>query len=80
MFILNHDYLPYLLGDYHINKIIKHILYRNKHVVVDTLDQNDLRKFLIFLRPRLKENVQYPYSTFCYEYYDEMEKLKTKSQ
>lgn len=39
---------------------------------VDQLDQNDERLFVIYSRPRFRENVQYPYSIFAYEYYEKM--------
>lgn len=62
----------YLMDNDSIKKILNHLLYYNKHVEVDRLDQDDERLFVIYNRPRFKENVQYPYSIFCYEYYDSL--------
>lgn len=67
----------YLLAYDDIVKIIKHILYYNKHVEIDTQDQEDERAFILYLRPRFKENVQFPYSILCYEYYDTMAQVKS---
>lgn len=64
----------YLLSSDSIYRIMQHLLYYNRHAEVDRLDQDDERKFMIYKRPRFKENVQYPYSILCYEYYDDMAK------
>jgi hypothetical protein len=69
----------YLLSANSICLIMKHLLYNNKHVEIDRLDQDDERNFVIYKRPRFKENVQYPYSVLSYRYYDEMAALNTKS-
>lgn len=68
----------YLLNSDSIDKIITHLLYYNKHVEVDQMDRDDERLFLIYTRPRFKENLQFPYSILCYEYYDALKTLKSE--
>jgi hypothetical protein len=65
----------YLLSSENIYLIMQHMLYYNKHVEIDQLDQDDERKFMIYSRPRFKKNVEFPYSIFCYKYYDDMAKI-----
>lgn len=69
----------FLLSYDDVNRILNHILYYNKHVQIDQLDQNDVRLFMIYKRPRFSENVMYPYSLLSYDYYDDMHKAKGKS-
>lgn len=45
----------YLLHNDSISRIINHLLYYNKHVEIDQLDQVDERLFVIYKRPRFKE-------------------------
>lgn len=57
-----------------VNRIIAYLLY-NKHVEVDRLGQDDKRKIIIYLSPRIKEG-GYPCYVFCYQYYPEKERRK----
>ena len=66
----------FLLKHEDILKVMKHILYYNKHTEIDTVGQEDERKFMIYLRPRFKHNVVHPYSILKYEYYDQMKKVR----
>jgi hypothetical protein len=69
----------YLLDNDSIPRIINHVLYYNKHVEIDKLNQDDDRLFLIYSRPRFKVNVQFPYSMLCYKYYEKMKDKKGQS-
>lgn len=66
----------FFLGYEDVMKILKHIFYNNKHIVIDTLGQGDERRFMIYLKPRFKHNVVHPHSILNYDYYEAMKKAK----
>lgn len=66
----------YLLSNDAVYRIMQHILYYNKHVEIDQLNQNDERLFVIYKRPRFREYVSYPFSILSYEYYNALARTK----
>lgn len=66
----------FFLGYEDVMKILKHIFYNNKHITVDTLGQDDERKFMIYLKPRFKHNVVHPYCILNYDYYEQMKMVR----
>jgi hypothetical protein len=66
----------FFLGFEKIDKIIKHLINNNRYIEVDTLNQDDERKFHLYLVPRFPVNVQVPFSLLSTTYYDELKKFK----
>ena len=59
-----------------LDKIISHLINNNRYIEVDTLDQDDKRKFHLYLVPRFSVNVQVPFSLLDISYYDELRKFR----
>ena len=70
--ILRHHFL----GWEAISLIMKHLINNNKYVEVDKLDQEDERKFHLYLVPRFSVNIQVPFGLLDMSYYDELKKFK----
>jgi hypothetical protein len=67
----------YLLGIDAVNSIIKELVNNNKFIQVDKSEsQYDIRKFYLYLFPKLPVNIQLPHSLLPMKYYEDMEKLK----
>ena len=59
-----------------LDKIISHLINNNRYIEVDTLDQDDKRKFHLYLVPRFSVNVQVPFGLLDISYYDELRKFR----
>lgn len=67
----------YLLGFDTVNSIMNELINNNKFIQVDKREsQYDIRKYYLYLFPKLPVNIQVPHSLLPLEYYEEMEKLK----
>lgn len=66
----------FLLGYDAINSVMKELVDNNKFIYVDKNGQDDIRKFYLYLYPKLPVNVQVPFSLLPLTYYEEMERLK----
>jgi hypothetical protein len=67
----------YLLGYDAVNSIMKELVNNNKFIQVDKSESlDDIRKFYLFLFPKLPINLQVPHSLLPLKYYQEMERRK----
>ena len=71
---LNRDYL---LSFDVVNSIIKELVNNNKFIHVDKRESDgDIRKYYLFLFPKLPINIQVPHSLLPIKYYEDMERMK----
>lgn len=64
----------HLLGFNAINSIIKELVNNNKFIQIDKRDsQYDMRKYYLYLFPKLPVNIQVPHSLLPMKYYEDME-------
>lgn len=72
---LNRDFL---LSFDAVDSIIKEIVNNNKFIQVDKSEsQYDIRKYYLYLFPKLPVNIQMPHSLLPMKYYEDMVRLKS---
>lgn len=70
----------YLLDHFVVDSIIRELVNNNKFIQVDNSDsQYDMRKYYLYLFPKLPVNIQVPHSLLPMKYYEDMEKDKQSS-